>query len=91
MNEVKKIEPREDRCPGMTYTDMLEGDSRTPPDYLFEETNIDMPNDPLPIEPYVSEEFAALEREIKRQHEPLQSGTRSGATAFQRQSPPPPR
>lgn len=62
MNEIKDIK-RQDRCPGMTYTDMLEGDTRTPPDYLFEETNIEMPNDPLPIEPYVSEEFAALERE----------------------------
>ncbi|NNK46298.1 MAG: hypothetical protein HKP43_06705, partial [Altererythrobacter sp.] len=48
MNEIKDI-ARQDRCPGMTYTDMLEGDTRTPPDYLFEETNIDMPNDPLPI------------------------------------------
>ena len=38
MNEVKSIVAREDRCPGMTYTEMLEGDTRRPPDYLFEET-----------------------------------------------------
>lgn len=63
MNEVKKITPREDRCPGMTYTDMLEADTRTPPDYLFEETVAEMSTEPLPVEPYISEEFARLERE----------------------------
>ncbi len=62
MNESTKI-IREDRCPGTTYTDMLEADTRTPPDYLFEETVAEMPTDPLPIAPYISEEFAALERE----------------------------
>lgn len=62
MNEIKNI-AREDRCPGMDYTEMLKGDTRTPPDYLFEETVADMPNDPLPVEPYISEEFAQLERE----------------------------
>lgn len=62
MNQPKSIS-REDRCPGMTYTDMLEADTRRVPDYLFEESNIDMPNDPLSVEPYVSEEFARLERE----------------------------
>ncbi|WFL77700.1 aromatic ring-hydroxylating dioxygenase subunit alpha [Altererythrobacter arenosus] len=63
MNEVKKIDPREDRCPGMTYTEMLEGDTRPPPDYLFEETTVEMSTEPLPVEPYISEEFARLERE----------------------------
>ncbi len=61
MNEMKKV-TRDDRCPGMTYTEMLEADTRRVPDYLFEETNREMPNDPLLIEPYISEEFAALER-----------------------------
>ncbi|KWV91324.1 SRPBCC family protein [Erythrobacter sp. YT30] len=62
MNEIKNVE-REDRCPGISYTDMLNGDTRTPPDYLFEETTRDMGNDPLPVEAYISEEYAALERE----------------------------
>lgn len=63
MNEAKKIDLREDRCPGMSYTEMLERDTRRPPDYLFEETVAEMPNDPLPVDPYISEEFARLERE----------------------------
>ncbi|MEP3052201.1 MAG: aromatic ring-hydroxylating dioxygenase subunit alpha [Erythrobacter sp.] len=62
MNENSKISP-DNRCPGTSYTDMLENDSRPAPDYLFEESQRDMPTDSLPIEPYVSEEFAKLERE----------------------------
>lgn len=62
MNDVKRIAP-EDRCPAMSYTEMLEADTRRVPDYLFEESNIDYPNDPIPIEPYISEDFARLERE----------------------------
>lgn len=62
MNEVKRIAPG-DRCPAMSYTEMLEGDTRRVPDYLFEESNIDYPTDPIPIEPYISEDFARLERE----------------------------
>lgn len=62
MNQVKNV-AREDRCPGISYTDMLEADTRPAPDYLFEETNIEMPNDPLSVDPYISEEFAREERE----------------------------
>lgn len=62
MNEIKNVSA-EDRCPGISYTEMLEGDTRTPPDYLFEETVAEMPDDPLPVEPYISEDFARLERE----------------------------
>jgi phenylpropionate dioxygenase-like ring-hydroxylating dioxygenase large terminal subunit len=62
VNQPDKVS-REDRCPGMSYTDMLNADTRTAPDYLFEESNRDMPNDPLPIAPYISEDFARLERE----------------------------
>lgn len=62
MNEVRQI-AREDRCPGMTYTEMLDADTRRVPDFLFEESQIDMPTDPLPIEPYISADFARLERE----------------------------
>jgi phenylpropionate dioxygenase-like ring-hydroxylating dioxygenase large terminal subunit len=62
MNEISKI-AREDRCPGASYTDMLKADTRRVPDYLFEESDVPMSNDPLPLEPYISEEFAKLERE----------------------------
>ena len=60
MNEIKDIS-RENRCPGMSYTDMLDGDTRTPPDYLFEETVADLGDDPIPVDPYISEEWARLE------------------------------
>lgn len=62
MNDAAKI-ARDDRCPGTSYTDMLEADTRRVPDYLFEESSIPLTNEPLPIAPYVSEEFARLERE----------------------------
>ena len=62
MNETTRI-ARGERCPGMSYTDMLEADTRRAPDYLFEESGIDLPTTPLSIEPYVSAEFARLERE----------------------------
>lgn len=62
MNEAKTVKP-EERCPGISYTDMLEGDTRTPPDYLFEETVAEMGDDPISVDPYISEEFAQLERE----------------------------
>jgi len=62
MNEIKDI-ARGDRCPGISYTDMLNGDTRRAPDYLFEETTIEMGDDPLPAAPYISEEFARAERE----------------------------
>ena len=62
MNETTRIATGE-RCPGMSYTDMLEADTRRVPDYLFEESGFDLPTDAIPIEPYVSEEFARAERE----------------------------
>ena len=62
MNEIKDI-ARGDRCPGISYTDMLNGDTRRPPDYLFEETTIEMGDEPLSVAPYISEEFAQAERE----------------------------
>lgn len=62
MNQNTKI-VSEDRCPGTSYTDMLDADTRRVPDYLFEESGMPMSTDPLLIEPYVSEEFARLERE----------------------------
>jgi phenylpropionate dioxygenase-like ring-hydroxylating dioxygenase large terminal subunit len=49
--------------PAMSYTEMLDADTRRVPDYLFEESNIEMPNDPIAIEPYISADFAKLEQE----------------------------
>ncbi len=46
MNETVKI-VRDDRCPGTSYTDMLEADTRRAPDYLFEESTIPLLNEPL--------------------------------------------
>jgi hypothetical protein len=48
MNEIKDI-ARADRCPGISYTDMLNGDTRRPPDYLFEETTLEMGDEPLSV------------------------------------------
>ena len=62
MNDVQPI-VREDRCPAMSYTEMLEADTRRVPDYLFEESDVDLPTGPIAIEPYVSADFARLERE----------------------------
>ena len=62
MNEISQIVAGE-RCPGTSYTDMLNADTRRVPDYLFEESGIEMPTDAIPIAPYVSAEFARLERE----------------------------
>ncbi|WP_448586799.1 aromatic ring-hydroxylating oxygenase subunit alpha [Thermaurantiacus sp.] len=62
MNEIRPIEPA-DRCPAMSYTEMLERDTRRPPDYLFEESQRPMSTAPLPVDAYVSEAFARLERE----------------------------
>ena len=62
MNEIKDLD-RDSRCPGLSYTDMLNGDTRTPPDYLFVETNIKMSDDPIPVSAYISEDYAKAERE----------------------------
>ncbi|MFC4295585.1 Rieske 2Fe-2S domain-containing protein [Novosphingobium tardum] len=62
MNQNTTITAGE-RCPGISYTDMLEADTRPVPDFLFEESNIEMTNEPISVEPYISEEFAKLERE----------------------------
>jgi len=62
MNEMKKV-AREDRCPGISYTEMLEADTRPAPGYLFEESNQELGNEPIGTEAYTSAAFAALERE----------------------------
>jgi phenylpropionate dioxygenase-like ring-hydroxylating dioxygenase large terminal subunit len=54
---------REDRCPGLSYTDMLAGDTRPVPDYLLAESTAEMGDEPLDPACYTSEAFAAAERE----------------------------
>lgn len=57
-----KIE-RPDRCPGISYTDMLAADTRPVPDYLIAESNQDMDDAPLSTDRYVDPAFKALEDE----------------------------
>jgi nitrite reductase/ring-hydroxylating ferredoxin subunit len=64
MNEMTKTEPaRDDRCPGVTYTDMLDADTRRPHDFLFAESNEELGDAPIDPSRYVSEAFAQAERE----------------------------
>ncbi|MCS6986022.1 MAG: aromatic ring-hydroxylating dioxygenase subunit alpha [Sphingomonadaceae bacterium] len=62
---MNKPEPvrRADRCPAMSYTEMLLADTRPVPDFLLEEWTRPMSTEPIPVDPYVSPEFARLERE----------------------------
>ncbi len=62
MNKPDRI-TRPDRCPAMSYTEMLEADTRPVPDFLLEESTKEMSTEPLSVIPYISEEFARLERE----------------------------
>lgn len=60
------IEPqieRPDRCPGISYTDMLAQDTRPAPDYLVMESNQELGDAPLSTERYTSAAFMALEDE----------------------------
>lgn len=64
MNEMTKPEAeRQDRCPGMTYTDMLAQDTRRVPDFLFAESTQDLGDAPLDPDRYTTEAFAQVERE----------------------------
>ena len=51
------------KCPGLSYTDMLDHDTRDVPEVLREESQFDLGTDPIPIERYTSEDFARLENE----------------------------
>jgi len=63
MTDTAPSPARPDRCPGLSYTDMLIGDTRPAPDYLLEESAIDLGDDPLDPDRYTSDAFAAAERE----------------------------
>ena len=55
--------PGENRSEGITWAELMERDSRTPPAVLTEESYTYRGSDPIPAERYTSEEFARLERE----------------------------
>ncbi len=66
MNDMTPIgfeSERSDRCPGISYTDMLAADTRRVPDYLLIESNQNCDDTPLEASRYTSEEFARAERE----------------------------
>lgn len=49
------------RCPGTSYTDLLNADTRKVPDFLREESTHDLGSEPLSIDRYISREFMELE------------------------------
>ncbi len=51
------------RCPGMSYTDLLDLDTRQVPEFLREESLLELTDAPLAADRYTSAEFAALEDE----------------------------
>ena len=48
---------------GLSYTEMLNLDTRNVPDFIFEESQVDLGNEPLSTERYTSQKFADLEAE----------------------------
>jgi phenylpropionate dioxygenase-like ring-hydroxylating dioxygenase large terminal subunit len=52
-----------ERCPGISWEDLMAQDSRTPPAILTQESYEYLGSDPIPAERYTSEAFAQLERE----------------------------
>jgi len=63
MNERVLTSARSDRCPGVSYSDMLAADTRPVPDCLFEETGQELGTAAIDTARYASEEFARAERE----------------------------
>lgn len=51
------------RCPGLSWNDLMEQDSRAAPSILTEESYSYLGSDPIDASRYTSEEFARLERE----------------------------
>jgi len=63
MVDINPKVDRPDRCPGISYTDMLAVDTRPAPDYLVMESNQELGDAAISTERYTSAEFAALEDE----------------------------
>ena len=49
------------RCPGTSYTDMLNADTRRVPDYLMMESRVALTNDPVTVDRYISPDYKRLE------------------------------
>jgi phenylpropionate dioxygenase-like ring-hydroxylating dioxygenase large terminal subunit len=58
------LKPGEARCPGPTFTDLLDQDARPVPEFLREESYEYMGSEPLSTERYVSPEFFRKELEL---------------------------
>ena len=63
MTEQSLTTARADRSPGMRYSEMLEGETRPAPAYLVAESATPPDDEPLDPARYISEDFAAAERE----------------------------
>jgi phenylpropionate dioxygenase-like ring-hydroxylating dioxygenase large terminal subunit len=63
MDDLAPSLPREDRCPDLSYTEMLAGDTRPVPACLLTESNQELGDEPLQPARYTSEAFAAEERD----------------------------
>ncbi len=63
MAKTTPNQTRDDRCPGMSYTDLLDLDTREVPEFLREETTREFADTPLSTERYTSEAFAKREAE----------------------------
>lgn len=61
-DESEHLLPKSD-CPGLSYTDLLNLDTRPVPQFLKEESQEDLGTDPISTERYTSAEFAKLENE----------------------------
>lgn len=62
IDKINKSLPRS-KSDGLSYTQMLELDTRDVPDFLIEESQIDLGNAPLSTERYTSQAYADLEAE----------------------------
>ena len=63
MNDAADTAMREDRCPDLSYTEMLEADTRPVPECLLAESNQVLGDEPIDPTRYTSAAFAAAEYE----------------------------
>lgn len=62
-NENQEMEQSGNRCPGMSYSDMLDLDTREVPEFLIKESPPDFGPKTISADRYTSESFQALENE----------------------------
>lgn len=63
MADVDPQDEKFSKSPGIGWTELMDQDSRTPPDFLTHEQYTYRGSSPIPAERYTSEAFAKLERE----------------------------